>query len=57
LNRVLYVDGIEVARDTQPALAGSTNGLNIGAGNKLEAGTFWSGLIDEVRIYNRAVKP
>jgi len=23
----------------------------------LAAGTFWSGLIDDVRIYNRAVKP
>jgi hypothetical protein len=57
LNRVLYVDGIEVARDAQPALAGSTNGLNIGTGSELETGTFWSGLIDDVRVYNRAVKP
>jgi hypothetical protein len=57
LNRVLYVDGVEVARDTQPALAGSTNGLNIGTSSTLASDTFWSGLIDDVRIYNRAVKP
>jgi hypothetical protein len=31
--------------------------LSIGAGKAMEAGTFWSGLIDDVRIYNRTVKP
>jgi hypothetical protein len=56
-NRILYVDDVEVARDTQSGLASSTNGLYIGAGSKQAAGTFWSGLIDDVRIYNRAVKP
>jgi len=56
-SRILYVDGVEVARDTQSGIAGSTNGLFIGAGSKLGAGTFWSGLIDEVRIYSRAVQP
>jgi hypothetical protein len=56
--RVLYVDGTEVARDTLGAtLAGSAGGLYIGAGSTLASGTFWSGLIDEVRIYNRAVQP
>jgi len=56
-SRILYVDGVEAARDTQSGIAGSTNGLYIGAGSKLTAGTFWSGLIDDVRIYNRAVQP
>jgi N-acetylneuraminic acid mutarotase len=56
-NRILYVDGVEVARDKQADLAGSAGGLHIGAGATLGPGTFWSGLIDEVRIYNRAVKP
>ncbi len=56
-NRTLYVDGIAVAQDTQDALAGSLGGLYIGCGMAMEAGTFWSGLIDDVRIYNRAVTP
>ena len=57
--RILYVDEAEVARDEKPlgGLAASISGLYIGAGAKLAAGTFWSGLIDDVRIYNRAVKP
>jgi hypothetical protein len=56
-NRILYVDGVEVARDTQTGLGASGGGLHIGAGSTLAPGTFWSGLIDDVRIYNRAVKP
>jgi len=55
--RVLYVDDVEVARDTPSSLAASAGGLNIGAGNKPAAGTYWFGLIDDVRIYNRSVKP
>jgi hypothetical protein len=55
-SRILYVDDIEVASDTY--VTGFLYGyLQIGAGNKLEADSFWSGLIDDVRIYNRAVKP
>jgi 7,8-dihydropterin-6-yl-methyl-4-(beta-D-ribofuranosyl)aminobenzene 5'-phosphate synthase len=56
-NRILYADDLEVARDAQTSLAGSTGGLCIGAGKSLETGTFWSGLIDDVRIYNRVVEP
>ncbi len=56
-SRILYVDGVEVARDKQANLAGSAGGLHIGAGATLAPGTFWSGLIDDVRIYNRSVKP
>ena len=56
-NRILYVDSVEVARDTQASLAGSTGNLTIGAGSGLAPGSFWSGLIDDVRIYDRAVKP
>jgi hypothetical protein len=55
--RSLYVDGIEAARDTaaQNPLQSATSGLRIGAGNYLEAGNFFSGLIDDVRIYNEAL--
>jgi hypothetical protein len=54
-NRKLYVDGVVVAEDTQSGLESSDNGLYIGCGRAMEPGTFWSGLIDDVRIYNRAL--
>jgi hypothetical protein len=50
----LYVDDVEVARDTQSGLAVSDGGFTLGAGSP---GPGWSGLIDDVRIYNRVVKP
>lgn len=56
-NRVLYVDAAEVARDTQTGLGASTGGLYLGAGSTLAPGTYWAGLIDDVRIYNRIVRP
>jgi hypothetical protein len=56
-HRTLYVDGVVVAEDTQANLEGSDNGLYIGTGKTMELGTFFSGLIDDVRIYNRAVSP
>ncbi len=57
LYRTLCVDGIAAAQDTQEGLKSSSNGLYIGTGSNLEPGTFWSGLSDDVRIYNRAVRP
>ena len=56
-NRTLYVDGVPVAQDTQDNLNSSSNGLYIGAGKAMAPGTFFSGLIDDVRVYNRAVRP
>jgi len=56
-DRTLYVDGIPVAQDTQDNLGDSENGFYIGTGKGMEPGTFFSGLIDDVRIYNRAVTP
>ena len=56
-NRVLYVDDIEVARDTQPGLDGADGGLRIGAGNDPAESSFWAGMIDDVRIYNQAIVP
>ena len=56
-NRILYVDNVEVAKDTQPGFASSEGGLYIGTGKDMTLGTYWSGLIDEVRVYNRAVRP
>jgi hypothetical protein len=56
-NRILYADGVEVARGAQSALPDSTGGLYIGGGSTPTPGTLWKGLIDDVRIYDRAVKP
>ena len=56
-NRILYADNVEVARDTQLGLVSLGSGLYIGARKNREPGTFWSGLIDDVYIYNRAVRP
>jgi N-acetylneuraminic acid mutarotase len=55
--RSLYVDGTEVAKDTavQNPLKYADGGMYIGAGKNLEAGTFFSGLIDDVRVYNKAL--
>ncbi|MCP4256533.1 MAG: hypothetical protein GY774_03290 [Planctomycetes bacterium] len=55
-HRRLYVDGVLVAEDTT-VVAGvpSDSGLYIGASKDLDAGTFFSGLIDDVRIYNIAL--
>jgi len=57
LHRTLYVDDVAVAEDEQTNLLGSDSGLYIGCGKAMEAGTYWSGLIDDVRIYNRVVRP
>jgi hypothetical protein len=46
-----------VARDVQPSMAGATGGLYIGAGRNLEPGSFFSGMVDDVRIYNLTATP
>jgi hypothetical protein len=56
-NRTLCVDGVVVADDTQAGLEGSQMGLYIGTGKAMESGSYFSGLIDDVRIYNRVVRP
>ena len=54
--RNLYADGMRVAADTKSVnLPSSDGGLYIGTGKTLEAGTFFSGLIDDVRIYDAAL--
>jgi hypothetical protein len=56
LCRRLYVDGAEVAKDTD-VVAGllSDGDLYFGAGKDLHSGSFFSGLIDDVRIHNVAL--
>jgi hypothetical protein len=52
------MDGAEAAKDTAALplapLKSSDGGLYIGAGKTLDAGGFFLGLIDDVRIYNQA---
>jgi len=56
MRRHLYMDGAEVAADTD-FIGGvqTTGGLYIGAGQALDASSFFSGLIDDVRVYNIAL--
>ncbi|MBN1125360.1 MAG: family 10 glycosylhydrolase [Sedimentisphaerales bacterium] len=56
-HRFLYVDGQEVAHDEQPIanLQWCNGGLYIGAGKTRADYTFWDGMIDDVRIYTRAL--
>lgn len=58
--RSLYVDGVEAARETDayPRASWYTDGgVRIGAPRQPFSPTFFSGRIDDVRIYNRAVTP
>ena len=53
LHRHLYVDGVEVARDIDPVGGVDSNGgLYFGVSQMLEPGSFFSGLIDDIRIYD-----
>jgi hypothetical protein len=56
-HRTLYVDDVVAAKDAQDGLAGPSNGLYIGCGKTMQPGTYFSGVIDDIRIYNRAVRP
>ncbi len=56
-HRTLCVDGVSVVEDIQSSLGVFGSGLYIGVGKDYASGTFFSGLIDDVRIYNRAVSP
>ena len=56
LYRYLYVDGAKVAEDIDVAGGVSLDGgLFIGVGEGLNLATCWSGLIDDVRIYDNAL--
>lgn len=55
--RILCVDEEEVANDAQNELVIPETGLLMGAGATFQPGSFWAGLIDDVRIYNRVIHP
>ena len=55
-HRHLYIDEEEVAVDEVPLTSFADTGwLNIGTGKDAETGSFWCGLIDDIRIYGKAV--
>jgi Tol biopolymer transport system component len=55
--RQLYVDGMQVTKDTVAltALKPSTGGMYIGVAKDRAQTSYFSGLIDDVRIYRRAL--
>jgi hypothetical protein len=59
LYRHIYVDGAEVAKDTDALsiLQDSNGGLHFDVDKDLAERSFWSGLIDDVRIYNQELTP
>ncbi|MBN2128629.1 MAG: hypothetical protein JW741_04000 [Sedimentisphaerales bacterium] len=56
-NRTIYADDVAVAESSRVGFAESRGGLNIGCDTNMTPGTFFSGLIDEIRIYTRVVMP
>ncbi|MFC1765445.1 LamG-like jellyroll fold domain-containing protein [Planctomycetota bacterium] len=57
-HRILYVDDIVVAADAEAIGLPSVFGdLNIGCDKNRTPNTFWSGMMDDVRIYDRVVTP
>ena len=53
----LYADGVEVASDTTSLLLGDNEAPTWVIGARRAGMAFWKGLIDEVRILNRALSP
>ena len=57
--RYLYVDEAEVAKDSTSYVALETcdGGLYFGVDKTLAAGSFWSGLLDDIQVYGVALSP
>jgi len=56
-NRILYADDVAVAEGMQNNLVEATGDLSIGTGSNSAAGSFWSGMIDNVQVYDWAIVP
>jgi hypothetical protein len=56
-DRILCVDAEEAAREPLSEVSPPAGKLIIGGSPSLAPGSLWSGLIDDVRIYNRTVRP
>ncbi|MBN1509832.1 MAG: PD40 domain-containing protein [Sedimentisphaerales bacterium] len=53
----LYLDDKEAATGTRVKPTSTSSGLYIGAAAQITPDTFWNGLIDDVRVFNRVVEP
>jgi len=54
--RYLYLDGVRIFTDTQSVVLPYANGgMYIGADKNLDPTSFFSGLIDDIRIYDKAL--
>jgi len=50
------VDGAEIAKDTDfVGVVDSNDSLYFGASKTFDAAAFWSGLIDDIRIYDEVL--
>ncbi len=56
-DRVLYVDDKETVREALGEVSLLEAKFILGSGGSMQSGSFWSGLIDDVRIYSRVVRP
>ncbi len=56
-SRILCVDEQQAATEPLSEVSAPAGKLIIGGSGSLEPESLWSGLIDDVRIYNRAVRP
>jgi hypothetical protein len=57
LHRRLYVDGVMVAEDSQEGSGTSASGFNIGVGKDYLPETYWSGMLDDILVYNQVISP
>ena len=57
LQRTLYVDSKKVAEDKLASLEGYIGGMYIGVGKDFTSDTFFSGMMDDIRIYDVALTP
>jgi lysophospholipase L1-like esterase len=57
--RHLFVDDVEVAADVRALapLVSSRGGMHMGAAKTPGGGTFWTGFIDDIRVYDGALLP
>lgn len=56
VGKTLYVDGVEVARDTTRPVLPLNGDLTLGTGKVRKPDSFFAGLMDDVRIYNQALE-
>ncbi|MCW5550792.1 MAG: immunoglobulin domain-containing protein [Verrucomicrobiae bacterium] len=57
MNKVIYVDGVAESTNTAPAVNGTTAAFLIGGINGSGPTALFTGLVDEVQVYNHALNP